>query len=354
MLVLVAVGVALPRAGTAAEREHVNAVLAGDPVAIEKVLGALRGSLDRQGVDLVAVSAERIDPLEVARSPVDRSAAGPVAYLWLDLMASQPTMYLLDVRSGLVYARPLAVRADPDAVEIELIRLVVDSSVEAILKGRALGVSREEFERSLATPAPPAPLAAAPALPAPPAPPTVESPQPAEPAADSRPRWAIAAGYSGTMLSTDSIAHGPELYGERRWPRLRLGVILRQQLPLTVARSDVDMRLLSSGIHFVAAFPAAITSHLSASFGLGAGVDATRVNPGGNGARPAFWATDPLVTAMAALERAFGAAIVSAGIGVDADLLDTRYLVTHSSGTGVVWTPWRWRPFAAMRLGLAF
>jgi len=353
--VLLVIGVALPRAGRAAEREHVNAVLAGDPAAIERVLGALRGSLDRQGVDLVAVSAERIDPLEVARNPVDHSAAGPVAYLWLDLVASQPTMYLLDVRSGLVYARPLAVREDPDAVELELIRLVVDSSVEAILKGRALGVSREEFERSLATPPPPAPLAAAPALPLPAPPvPAAESPQPAEPTADSRPKWAIAAGYSGTMLSTDSITHGPELYGERRWPRLRLSVTLRQQLPLTVTRSDVDMRLLSSGIHFVAAFPAAITSRLSASFGLGAGVDATRVTPRGNGARPAFWATDPLVTAMTTLEHTFGAAIVSAGIGVDADLLDTRYLVTHSSGTGVVWTPWRWRPFAAVRLGLAF
>ena len=121
-----------------------------------KFVAVLRGSLDRQDVDLVAVSADRIDPLDIARCPLDRSPTGPVAHLWLDLTASQPTMYLLDVRSGLVYVRPLAVHADPDAVELELIRFVVDSSVEAILKGRALGVSRDEFERSLATPpAPP-------------------------------------------------------------------------------------------------------------------------------------------------------------------------------------------------------
>jgi len=99
--------------------------------------------------------------------------------------------------------------------------------------------------------------------------------------------------YSGTMLSTDTVAQGPELSTERRWLRLRLGVTLLQQLPLAVTRGDVDMRLLSSGIRFVAGFPTAITSHLSASFGLGAGVDATRVTPRGNGAQPAFWRRIP-------------------------------------------------------------
>ena len=348
LFLLLAGAVALPRAGTAAERERVNAVLASDPAAIDRVLAALSASLDRQGVDLVAVTAARIDPLDVAHSTLDRSAAGPVAYLWLDLMAAQPTMYLLDVRSGLVYVRPLAVRSDPDAVELELIRLVVDSSVEAILKGRALGVSRDEFERSLA-PAP-APEAA-------PNPELEPKPEPApesQPAPESESTWAIAAGYSGTMLSADSVAHGPELSAERRWPRFRLGVTLWQQLPLAVTRGDVNMRLLSSGIHLLAAFPAAITSHLSASLGLGAGVDATRVTPRGNGAQPAFWATDPLVLAMATIEHAFGAAVVSVCIGVDLDLLATRYLVARSDATSVLWSPWRWRPYAALRFGFAF
>ena len=339
LFLLLAGAIGLPRTGTAEERERINAVLAGDPAAIEKVLAVLRGSLDRQGLDLVAVGAARVAPLDVARCPLDRSPTGPVAHLWLDLTASQPTIYLLDVGSGLVYARPLPVHADPDAVELELIRLVVDSSVEAILKGRALGVSRDEFERSLA---PPPVTAPAPA------------PAPAPAATNSRPRWAIAAGYSGIMLSTDSVAHGPELSAERRWPRLHLGMTLLQQLPRTVTRDEVDMRLLSSGIRMVVAFPTAIASRLSASFGLGAGVDATHVTPSGNGAQPAFWATDPLVLAIATLDRAFGAAVVSLRIGVDLDLLAARYLVVRTDGTRVLWTPWRWRPFAAMRFGFAF
>jgi hypothetical protein len=64
--------------------------------------------------------------------------------------------------------------------------------------------------------------------------------------------------------------------------------------------------------------------------------------------------TDPLVRALATLEHASGDVVVSACIGVDLDLLATRYLVASSDGTRVLWTPWRWRPFAAVRLGFAF
>ena len=347
LLLLLAGAVALPRARAAEGREHISTVLAGDPAAIEKVFAVIRGSLDRQGLDIVAVSVARIDPLDVARLPLDRSPAGPVAHLWLDLAARQPTIYLLDVRNGLVYARPLPIHADPDAVELELIRLVVDSSVDAILKGRALGVSRDEFERSLA-PAP-APVPAPAPTPEPAAAP-LPTPAPTRP----RPRWAIAAGYSGTMLSTDSVAHGPELGADLLWPRFRLGMIVSQRFQQTVTRSDTGMHLLSSGIRIVAAFPTAITSRLSASLGLGAGVDATHVEPTGVGAQPAFWATDPLVLAMATIERAFSASVVSLRVGIDVDLLATRYLVARSNATSVLWTPWRWRPFALMQLGFAF
>jgi hypothetical protein len=355
---LLAAVVAMPRSAAAEERQHINAVLAADPAVVEKIVAVLRGSLDGQGLDIVAVSAARIDPLDIARLPIDRSPTGPVAHLWLDLTAGQPTMYLLDARSGLVYLRPLAVHADPDVVELELIRFVVDSSVEAILKGRALGVSRDEFERSLASspaPPPPPPPPPPPAPPpAPPPPPPVPAPSPVTEAIGRQPGWAIAAGYSGTMLSTDLVAHGPELGVERRWPRLCLGMTLSQHFQKMVTRADVGTQLLSSGIRISVAFPKAITSHLSASFGLGAGVDATHVTPNGNGAEPAFWATDPLVLAVAALESAYDRFLVSVRVGVYFDLIAPQYLVDSSGGRRVLWTPSRWRPFAAMRLGFAF
>jgi len=104
-----------------------------------------------------------------------------------------------------------------------------------------------------------------------------------EPALESESTWAIAAGYSGTMLSADSVAHGPELGAERRWPRLRLGMTLSQHFQQTVTRTDVGMGLLSSGIRVFVALPKTITSHLSRRLDWGR-VDATLVTPNGNGA----------------------------------------------------------------------
>lgn len=373
---LAAVG-ALPRSSSAQEQDRISAVLAGDPEVVEKIVTVLRGSLDRQGLNLVAVRAAQIDPLDVARFPLDRAPGGPVANLWLDLASDHPAMYLLDARSGLVYVRQMAVRADPDAVEIELIRLVVDSSVESILKGRVLGVSRDEFERSLTPspgttpPTPPPPTRASPPpptptptptpapLPTPPRPPrraAPATPLAAAPqaATSRRAEWAIAAGYSGTMLATNFLAHGPELGAERRWPQIRLGMTVSQQFQQAVTLADVATHLDSTAIRFYALSARAITSDLSVSFGVGAGVDATRVAPTGAGAKPSFWATDPMLLAMADLAHSFGQAFVSARVGVEYDLVAPRYLIASDDGTRVLWSPSRWRPLAALRLGLTF
>ena len=121
-----------------------------------------------------------------------------------------------------------------------------------------------------------------------------------------------------------------------------------------VTGADAGMGLLPSGIRVSVALPKATTSRLSASFGVGAGMDATHATPNGTGAEPAFWAANPLLPALATLEHAFGAAVVSVRGNVDLDLLATRYLVAHSDATRVLWTPWRWRPFSATQLGFAF
>jgi hypothetical protein len=307
---------------------------------VESVLAVLRDSLGRRGLAVDATVVPRIDPLQLVRSPAG-SPTGSVAYVWLDLAANQPTLYLIAKPSGLIYVRPLAVHAQPDTVELELIRFVVDSAVQAIQEGRALGISRNEFERSLA-----APVVTRPA-PGPPLPPS--------PAArKARPKWTIAAGYSGAMLSSGVIAHGPELGTELLWPRLHLGITLLQRFPVTLTSADVSAILLSSGIRVFAAVPAPMGSRLRASFGIGAGLDVTRVAPGGTGARPTFWVADPLVLAIATLQRSFGRFIAAVDAGVDFDLLAPRYSAIRPDETVVIWTPQRWRPFATARLGVVF
>jgi hypothetical protein len=322
----------------AQELPVINALVACDPAVAERILPVLRSALSHQGLELVAAVVPKIDPLQLVRAPRDPSPTGPVIQLWLDLVAKQSTMYLVEARSGLVYVRPLAVHADPDAVEIELIRFVVESSVEAMLKGSALGISRDEFERSLAPP---------PAI--------IENtvPPPQEPTRD-RNKWALSAGYSGTMLTSNLVAHGPELGAELRRHHLHLGITLAQRFPLTVTRAGISTGLISSGVRIHAALPIALGSRTSASAGMGIGLDATHVAPAGIGATSAFWVTDPLVLATATIERSIGGAILAAHLGVEWDALASRYSATHPDGTVVLWTPQRFRPFAALRLGMAF
>jgi hypothetical protein len=336
-LALLLIALSLPRIATAQEQQGIKALLACDPAVAERILPVLRGALVRQGLELVATVVPQIDPLQLVRAPREPSPTGLVVQLWLDLVAKQPTMYLVDARSGLVYIRPLAVHADPDAVEVELIGFVVESSVEAMLKGSAQGISRDEFERSLSPPEPPVTT-----LPSPPA--TASTPT----------KWAVAAGYSGTMLSSDFVAHGPELGVERRGHHLHLGITFVQRLPFTVTRSGIDTRLISSGVRIHAALPIALGSRTSASIGMGVGLDATYVAPAGIGATTAFWVTDPLVLALTTVERSLGRVIVSAHLGVEWDALASRYSASRLDGTAVLWTPLRFRPVAAIRIGSFF
>ena len=335
-----AISVAIPRVANAEERRSVMAVLAASPAVIERLIPLLRATMDGQGLALTAVNAPQIDLEDAVRAVPEWSTSGPLAYLWLDLLSKQPTMVLVEPRSSLVHVRPLAVHPDPDMVETELIRFVVRSSLEAILKGQAQGVTREKF-----------------------APEKLETCVAATPAristidrtpARSRSKWMVGVGYSGAILTGDSIVHGPELGVELRRPNFHLSATLLQSLPLTVTQSGLGTRLASSGIRIVAAVPVAIGPRTSASIGLGAGVDATHVAPSGLGATSAFWATDPLALGVAEIERAWGNVFVSMRAGVEWDFFDTHYLVIRQNGTSVLWSPGRWRPFLALHVSHEF
>ncbi|HVT08307.1 MAG TPA: hypothetical protein VHO67_12690 [Polyangia bacterium] len=319
---------------------RVEVVVAADPAVAGGVAGALHDSLARQGLGVDTSVAPQIEPAQLVHPPEARTAVGLVARVWLDLSAAQPTMYFLSEPSGLVYVRPLAVHSAPDAVELELIRFVVGGAVQALLEGQPLGVTRAEFARSLAVPPPPPPPPAAVAIP---------------------PRWMIGAAYSAARLSAGVIAHGPGLIGARLWPRLHLGVILLQRLPVTLdspaagaTSPPVSASLTASGVRLFAARPAHLTPRLWASAGLGAGVDVTRVAPGGPGATPAFWVTDPLLLGMGSVQRAFGRFVAGVDAGVELDLIAPRYSALRPGQSVTVWTPARWRAFAGVRLGLLF
>ena len=333
--------------GAGDEMPRIEVIVAATPAVSESILSVIRDSLARRGLGVDASVVARIDPLQLVRPLAPGTPGAPVARVWLDLSSPRQTMYFVTEPSGLVYVRPLAVHPVPDAVELELIRFIVDGAVQAILEGQSLGVSPAEFARSLAPPV---------------APPPARPPSPAPTTADrTPPKWVIAAAYSGARLSAGVVVHGPGLTAEVLWPRLRLGVVLLQRFPWTLrspelgaTSPEVNAVLLSSSVRLFAAVPARLTAHLWASIGIGAGFDVTHVAPAGTGATSAFWVGDPMVLGIATLQRFFGRIVAGLDAGVDLDLLAARYAAIRPGQTVGVWTPQRWRPFAMARLGIVF
>ena len=310
---------------------RIEVIVAAAPSVSETILSVLRDSLARRGLGVDATVVPRIDPVQLVRPLPLSTPAAPLARVWLDLSSPRPTMYFVTEPSGLVYVRPLAVHPVPDAVELELIRFIVDGAVQAILEGQSLGVSPAEFTRSLAPPV---------------APPPARPPSPAAIAGRTPPKWVIAAAYSGARLSAGVVVHGPGLTTELLWPRLRLGVALLQRFPstlrsleLSATSQEVTAVLVSSAVRLFAAVPAQLTAHLSASIGIGAGFDVTHVAPAGTGATSAFWVSDPMVLGIATLQQFFGRLVAGLDAGVDLDLLAARYAAIRRGQTVGVWTP---------------
>ena len=204
---------------------RIEVIVAAAPSVSETILSVLRDSLARRGLGVDATVVPRIDPVQLVRPLPLSTPAAPLARVWLDLSSPRPTMYFVTEPSGLVYVRPLAVHPVPDAVELELIRFIVDGAVQAILEGQSLGVSPAEFTRSLAPPV---------------APPPARPPSPAAIAGRTPPKWVIAAAYSGARLSAGVVVHGPGLTTELLWPRLRLGVALLQRFPSTLRSLELS------------------------------------------------------------------------------------------------------------------
>ena len=334
----------LPGLAHAAPRRAVQAVVAGEPAVFQRITSLLRASLGRQGLVLSATRVSRIDPLDAVSIASEPSPDLPVAYLWLDLTVKPAILILVEAKSRLVYAQQLRVHPDPDEVETELIRFVVDQSLEAILSGSTPGVTPKEFRKSLtpqkATPAPPKPQ------------PTLASPRRESSARTTR--WAFTAGYSLDALGADALLHGPEFGLQLRLPRLQLQLRIAQRLPLGLTRGQASLRLVSSAARAIAAYPLPLGQGFTLSPGLGAGIDVTRVTPAVNGAVPAFWASDPLLVSQLALEQKWGALLLSGYGGVEWDLVASRYSITRSAGEETVWSPSRVRPCAGVSFGYSF
>jgi hypothetical protein len=331
---------------------------AGPPAGrqVELVVGAtaaemqlleppIRDMLAAKRLDVTTTRKSVVTAQDVAAAIAPPSGATPIiARVLLDFTVSgQATLFLIDPRRDRVYVRRMALAHGIDAVARAGVQFVIEQSIDAILEGRDIGVSREEFQRSVA---PPAPVIEAPA------------PQPSPAPAPVRTQLQLAGGYEGVAMGSSEIQHAARVVVAARFARLRIAGTARLAAPVSIAGDGVQAKLSTAGVGASAAGKVFGQGNLSINAGLGVGFDLTRVEPTVTTpdlqAASSSWARAPSLQAFAEVEwLADRISIAVAAIG-EVHPLDERYTVRADTGTRDVYVPSRIRPAAAVLVGFVF
>jgi hypothetical protein len=333
---------------------------------VELVIGATTNEADllessvgdllkAKGLTVEATREKAVTAQDVAAAIAPPKEATPsLARILVDLSAPrQATLFLIDPRRGRVHVRRMPLAHGLDAVARASVRFVVEQSIDAILEGRDIGVSREEFQRSTLPPAPAAEVSpVAPVLPPPPPAPSAPTPSP-----PGR-QWLVAGGYEAVAMGSGEVQQALEISVSRRLAILHLGVAARFAAPTSVSGDGAEARLSTEGASVWGAAEPLASENLSLRAGLGAGLDFTRVAPAVTtaGLQPAaaFWAASPWLQPFAALEWTLGRISVAISVGAELHPLDERYTVKNGAQASDVFVPWRLRPAGALLVGVAF
>jgi hypothetical protein len=291
----------------------------------------------------------RVDTRDViARGATRANEPYLLARVWIDL--SDPSfagIFVASAASGRFIVRFLPLTAGYDEVARESVAYVIESTVDALLAGADIGVSREAAERQLAERdrAPPTP--------------------PGAPLAGSdRSAVTLSLIYAASVWSPSAIRQGPGVLAfvpVRRAHRIRAGfaVALTSALPFTWSREEVGAAFAGFGVWAGAGIEVDASSRAVLRFLGGAGLDALHVAseiamPGITPSEPG-WVTSPLASVLATVEIRIGARVaLVAGAGAEVDLLDTRYAIELADGSRQVrLQPWFVRPLVVLGISAA-
>jgi hypothetical protein len=301
----------------------------------------IREMLAAKGLEVATSRKAAVTTQDVAAALAAPAEATPiVARLLLDFtVANQATLFLIDPRRGRVYVRRMTLAHGVDAVARASAQFVIEQSIDAILEGRDIGVSREEFQRGVAPP-PPAPEAPAPG----PAPPPAQR------------QLLLAGGYEGVAMGSGEYQHAGKIVFAVRFTRIHLAAAARLAVPLSIAGDGVRARLSTGGVSASAAGRLLSVDSFSVIAGLGVGFDVTRVEPTVTAPdlQPVgvFWARGASLQPFVEIERLFGRISVALVVGAEVHLLDERYTVRTASETRDVFVPRRFRPAATLLVGV--
>jgi hypothetical protein len=313
----------------------------------------IREMLVAKGLEVAITRKPTVTTQDVAAAIAPPQEATPrattptLARVLLDFtVPGEATLLLIDPNRGRVFARRMVLASGLDAVARASVRFVVEQSIDAILEGRDIGVSREEFQRSVA---PPPPIAERPPVAA------VAPPPP--PALPDR-RLLLAGGYEGVAMGSGDFQHAAKIVLAARFTRLEIGAAARLAAPISIAGDGIEARLSTIGASVFGAAKLLRTEDLAVSAGVAVGLDLTRAEATVTtpDLQPAAssWSGGPLLQPFAQVERMFGRISIALTLGAEAHLLAERYVVMTGTETRDVFTPRRIRPTAAALVGFVF
>lgn len=293
----------------------------------------------------VQVVSARVAKITVA----DALAAGPsdtpdqtmpIARLWIDAASGSPiTLYLTDGARQRLYVRQVPLESGAlDRVALESITFIVGSSLDALIAGREIGVSREAFAKNVA-PVPSAPVA------------LQAAPPPPEPRLQT-----ILIGYELVRAAPLPLQHRLVVGYASHWRRIRAGASGFVAAPQTIGGAPAGAQLLAGGLTVSAGAHWLVARALHVTAGGGAGVEAARVQPSASSsdlrATVPFWSGAWSLRGFASVERELGRRwIVGLTIGIEAHPAPERYVIGSGQATQVAVEAPRWRPLAGLFVG---
>jgi len=330
-------------------RGEVKVAIAGN----DRSVGAIMKSLT-EALSFIAVTAqfERADAVDPRSIPENQPPPQlHFARLWIDATAPHEIiLYITDAGGERVFVRRISLDHGLDTVAVESLALVAQSSLEALLAGRPIGMTRDDYEQSLA-PAPPPP-----ARQRVPVAPTLRVNE-AESREVRSSHWRLTAGYQMQAWDRATIRHEAAVGVEyERWT-LRFAMSLFSTWPIQFHSGESGAELFSNGIRLQVSRPVLLPWQLRLVPGLGFAIELTRISPElSPGAQPAspYFAVDPTARAVVGIERSLGRWSLRGILGLDWAVRPVRYVVTDQSETEVVRTPWQVRPFGAVVVTAGF
>jgi len=331
-------------------RGDVKVLVAGSDQAFAAIAKSLTESLSFIAVASQFERVAFVDPRSVAENlPLVQPL---LARLWIDAATDREVaLYITDTATSRVFVRRITLDRGLDTVAVQGLAFVAQSSLEALLAGKLIGMTRDDFEHSLDAAAPPAvvlaPIAEKPvALPSD----LTSASLNVVPASS----WHLGAGYELQVWDGKTIRHELDLGFDHERGTLRFDMSLFGTWPIEFHSGDAGASLFSSGARLSVSRPFSPTRRLRVVPGLGFAVELTRIHPelAGLGAQPdsAYFAFDPTVRAVLGVEHTLGRWWLRGVLGADLLVRPVHYVITRPTATETVATPWRVRPFVGIVL----